>query len=857
MSDVIGSAEFELRATAKKLKADIDRAQRETKQAAERIASDFEASSRRSTAAWNKASTQWARDVRRAEKEIRASAGDMKTALAGAAGALAGAFSVQAAISMADGYQRTTNALKIAGIEGEALTQVLDALYASANKNGAPIEALSTLYSRASQAAGDLGASQADLLRFSDGVATALRIQGVSATEAQGPLLQLSQALSGGIVRAEEFNSISEGLRPILEAAAAGSDRFKGSVTALRLAVMEGTVSSQEFFQIILAGMKVLEDKGAKAPLTVAGAIQTLQNQLQRYVGEAAESHGVTQALALGIKTFAENIPTVANALAVLALVLAGRYTASVVVGTAANVAYTATLIAKTAAIYGVSSAAAAGAVSMRGLSASMAFFGGPIGLAITGVSLAVWALYEANKAATRADKEHAAAAERVRASVEAYGKAADAAAQATGRERKELLEAAKAARISAAADRQATADKLAKARATLAAMRAAAMEKIHSGTLDPEGAGMQIAAMGLTESKLMSNVDLLAKELAKADADIKAIDARIKALGAGDKPPAAPDGTTARTRETVLSAEELKAARERIALEDQLAIAEASGDQARIAALRMQLDLLQLIARYRQAGYSQSDAEQMALDQMRREGQARRESAPPRPVEVDQNPPDFQPTGEYLPGGSVVINGQILSAEDMARAKEQFRETFSSGVIAALRDGEDGLRRWFADNAYQGLERALDRLSDMLFDLFAKAMQNGQGGAGGGGWLATIGSIFTGGGGGPSFGGARAYGGPVQAGQSYLVGERGPERFIPSTGGLIMPTPSLAMAGAGASGPRGEVVVRVQSDDEKFRAFVAGVAGPIAARGDAAVMGAGMADKQRSAQRQQYRARR
>ena len=38
------------------------------------------------------------------------------------------------------------------------------------------------------------------------------------------------------------------------------------------------------------------------------------------------------------------------------------------------------------------------------------------------------------------------------------------------------------------------------------------------------------------------------------------------------------------------------------------------------------------------------------------------------------------------------------------------------------------------------------------------------------------------------TFGGARAAGGPVAAGQRYLVGERGPEFFTPASGGAIAP---------------------------------------------------------------------
>jgi phage-related minor tail protein len=43
-------------------------------------------------------------------------------------------------------------------------------------------------------------------------------------------------------------------------------------------------------------------------------------------------------------------------------------------------------------------------------------------------------------------------------------------------------------------------------------------------------------------------------------------------------------------------------------------------------------------------------------------------------------------------------------------------------------------------------------------------------------------------------FRGARAAGGPVQPGGSYLVGERGPELFTPTSSGNI--TPNHAMAG-------------------------------------------------------------
>jgi len=63
---------------------------------------------------------------------------------------------------------------------------------------------------------------------------------------------------------------------------------------------------------------------------------------------------------------------------------------------------------------------------------------------------------------------------------------------------------------------------------------------------------------------------------------------------------------------------------------------------------------------------------------------------------------------------------------------------------------------------------------------------------------LRAVLALFGGGGGSPmSF--FRAEGGPVNSGQSYIVGERGPELFVPSSNGSIVPNDQLASAGGGA----------------------------------------------------------
>ncbi len=55
--------------------------------------------------------------------------------------------------------------------------------------------------------------------------------------------------------------------------------------------------------------------------------------------------------------------------------------------------------------------------------------------------------------------------------------------------------------------------------------------------------------------------------------------------------------------------------------------------------------------------------------------------------------------------------------------------------------------------------------------------------------------------------GGARAAGGPVDAGTPYLVGEQGPELFVPNASGAIAPNASLA---------RGSITLNVTTPDAK-----------------------------------------
>tara|TARA_R110002020_G_scaffold53905_8_gene150491 strand:+ start:20279 stop:22453 length:2175 start_codon:yes stop_codon:yes gene_type:complete len=213
--------------------------------------------------------------------------------------------------NLSDSATRIDNALKVAGLSGEALEKTYQALFAAATKNGAPIEALVTLYGKLALVQKELGVSGAELEKFSSNVALALRVAGADAQSASGALLQLSQALGGGVVRAEEFNSVLEGAPTIAQAVAAGLKEAGGSVAELRKLVIDGKVSSEAFFRAFEAGAPLLEGKVANSVFTIDQRLTNLQTALTNAAREFNESAkaGETFGAAIdGVARFVSNI---------------------------------------------------------------------------------------------------------------------------------------------------------------------------------------------------------------------------------------------------------------------------------------------------------------------------------------------------------------------------------------------------------------------------------------------------------------------------------------------------------------------------------------------------------------------
>lgn len=158
------------------------------------------------------------------------------------------------------------------------------------------------------------------------------------------------------------------------------------------------------------------------------------------------------------------------------------------------------------------------------------------------------------------------------------------------------------------------------------------------------------------------------------------------------------------------------------------------------------------------------------------------------------------------------------ISEEEFAKASEQINkrtEELKNGISEldeftrqAARSMQNSLSDFFFDamngkltDLVGSFKKAIDRIvADMLAAKLANAlfgdygMAGNKGNTGGKGLIGALGEGI-----GSMFGGFKAAGGPVAANTPYIIGEIGPELFIPKTSGTIIPNNEVAgMSGGG-----------------------------------------------------------
>ena len=210
----------------------------------------------------------------------------LKKSLAGIAAAL----SVQKLVQWADAWTSASGQIKLATASAAEHVAVTNELFRAAQTTASSFSSMVEMYARTARAGKELGASQNQIIQFTENVGKSLGVQGVSAQDASGALLQLGQAMGGGTVRAEEFNSILESAPYILQIVANNIDAAGGSIGQLRALMVDGKLSSREFFEAFLAGSEQIDQDFSKMSMTFGQGFTVLTNSMTQLIGKLNES---------------------------------------------------------------------------------------------------------------------------------------------------------------------------------------------------------------------------------------------------------------------------------------------------------------------------------------------------------------------------------------------------------------------------------------------------------------------------------------------------------------------------------------------------------------------------------------
>lgn len=230
-----------------------------------------------------------------------------------------------------------------------------------AGRSGADLGATVKVWESLTTSLSEFGHSNESITQVTESLMKMGAIGGSTADEMKNGLRQLGQSFSGGIVRAEEFNSVLENIPEVARQIAKGMGI---PFSELRKQMLDGQLTSEVVLEALKKQAKEVDAEFAKMPRTVAQASNSLRNEFGSALSALDKSSNFSVSLAKGIDMLAgsfkalagdaKSVETILGGLEVagtsLAAVLAGRLLTALYSATAAKVSMARAAISSAAA---------------------------------------------------------------------------------------------------------------------------------------------------------------------------------------------------------------------------------------------------------------------------------------------------------------------------------------------------------------------------------------------------------------------------------------------------------------------------------------------------------------------------
>ncbi|WBA79548.1 tape measure protein [Endozoicomonas sp. GU-1] len=219
----------------------------------------------------------------------------LERTLKGAGGAIAAYFTVQAAygvIQTADAFnllQERVKRLSDSAADGEEKYKALTDI---AITSGSDIKETVKLWENLDQTLAEFGKSDAQVLQLTESLLKLGTIGGSSVDDMKFAMRQFGQAMAGGVMRAEEFNSIIENTPEVARTMARGMGM---SIGEMRQAMLNGELTSDKVFNSLISQTERINQEFEKMPRTIPQATNALQTNFGNAIAAIDEKAGLSK----------------------------------------------------------------------------------------------------------------------------------------------------------------------------------------------------------------------------------------------------------------------------------------------------------------------------------------------------------------------------------------------------------------------------------------------------------------------------------------------------------------------------------------------------------------------------------
>lgn len=215
------------------------------------------------------------KDLNREMRNGSAAANGLASTIKSLAGAYIGLQGLKGILNLSDTITSTTARLNMMNDGLQSTDELNDMIFASAQRSRGSYQDTAAMVAKLGVLAGDAFDSSAQIVDFAEQINKQMILSGTSTQEASAAMLQLTQAMSSGMLRGEELNSILEQTPMIAQTIA----EYMGVTTGeMRNLASEGKVTAEVVKNAMLQAAEETNEAFNDMPYTWSQVFTSFQN---------------------------------------------------------------------------------------------------------------------------------------------------------------------------------------------------------------------------------------------------------------------------------------------------------------------------------------------------------------------------------------------------------------------------------------------------------------------------------------------------------------------------------------------------------------------------------------------------